>query len=449
MSGQGGIPKFASGIVTQGLIDRVKGILLKPADEWPKIDAEPSSQRAIYLQYVAVLAAIGAIAGFIGRTLIGISIPFYGTYRVSFISGIEFAIVGYLLTFAGVFVIAMLVDALAPTFGGQKDSLKALKVTAYSFTPGWIAAVLQIIPALGVIAGLIGLYGIYLLYLGLPVVMKSPKDKAVGYTAAVCVAAIVVWIVIGAVAGAVIGGIGYGGFHSETVSRDGGTQEAAGILSSLFGGKTDADRQRVNDSLQSLSKMGEQAQQAENDARANGQDAGAAGSKAVDMGAAMGAIGSIVTGGSHVKPVDMHALKDMLPGSLNGMKRTDASAESNSALGIRASSATAHYSNGSNASMSVEITDLGSMSGLAGLAMKFDPNLEKETDTGYERTKRINGMLVHQEYDNRYHTGEVDVVAASRFTVAVKGSNVSMDDLVAALKIVNIQKLASLGGAAN
>ena len=39
--------------------------------------------------------------------------------------------------------------------------------------------------------GILGVYSLYLLYLGLPVLMKSPKEKALGYTLVVVLAAIV------------------------------------------------------------------------------------------------------------------------------------------------------------------------------------------------------------------------------------------------------------------
>jgi hypothetical protein len=199
------IPEFAKDIITPGLIARVKNIILTPATEWPVIDAEPSSPRAIYVQYVAPLAAIGAIAGFIGNTLIGRSYGFLGTYRTPIVSGLVASVVAYVLAFVGVFLVALIVDALAPTFGAQKDSLKALKVAAYSGTAGWVAGVLLILPSLAIIVGLAGLYGIYLLYLGLPVLMRCPKDKAIAYTAVTFVCMIVVYIVIGAITAAMVG----------------------------------------------------------------------------------------------------------------------------------------------------------------------------------------------------------------------------------------------------
>lgn len=402
---------------------------------------------------MAVLAAIGAIAGFIGRSLIGISVPLFGTYRAPFVSGLISAAVMYALTFAAVFLVALIVDALAPTFGGQKDPLRALKVTAYSYTPAWIAAVFQIIPSLAWIGFIAGLYGIYLLYLGLPVLMRSPKDKAIGYTATVCVAAIVLWFVIAAIAGSIIGGVNYssfgglGGYSGFASNDEGGKQVAASWLSNLFGGKTQEDRQRVANSLQSLADMGKKAEQAENRARDTGGNPDEAGAKQVDLGKALGAIGQIATGGSNIKPVDFRALKELLPDSLPGMKREGASGETNTAMGISASKATAEYNGDDGKHMTVEITDMGSLSGLAGLAAKFDPNLDKETDTGYERTKNVDGQLMHEEYNNSDHSGEVDFIAGNRFAVAVHGNNVSMDEMTDVLKQVDFEKLGTLAEA--
>ncbi len=446
---ESGAPKFAGGIVSQGLIDRIKNIIMKPAAEWQTIESESATPQSIYMGYVAILAAIGPIAGFIGRSLIGISIPFVGTYRVPIVTGVIWAVVMYALTFAGVFIVSFIVDALAPTFGGQKDSLRALKVTAYSFTASWLAAVFQIVPMLGWL-GLLGLYSLYLLYLGLPVLMRSPKDKAIGYTVVVCICAIVAWVIIGAISGAVIGSVGAYSVTGSLTQQEqdaAATNTASSILSGLFGGQSAADRERVANSLASLQKMGEQAQQAENAARANGSNSGAAGASQVDVGKALGAIGTIVTGGNQTKPVDFHKLRDMLPASLPGMKRDSTSGESNAAMGMAASNATAHYSNGSGGDVSIEITDMGTLSGLAGFAAKFDPNMERETDTGYERTTRINGQLVHEQYDNSDRSGEVDIIAQNRFSVAIKGNGVDMNYLTGALGQIDFSRFSTLAAA--
>lgn len=196
----------APGVLASSLVQRVKAILLAPRTEWPVIAAETTSTRDIYLRYVAPLVAIGVIASLIGTVLIGIPMPMLGTVRLGVGTALAGAILHFVLTFVAVFVVALIVDALAPTFGGQKDALRALKVTAYSFTPAWVAAILTILPVLGFIAGLIGLYGLYLMYLGLPVLMRTPADKALGYTVVIVLCAIVLSIIVSAITGLVTGG---------------------------------------------------------------------------------------------------------------------------------------------------------------------------------------------------------------------------------------------------
>jgi hypothetical protein len=120
--------------------------------------------------------------------------------------GLLFAIVIYLAMFAIVYLVALIVDALAPTFGGRKNFDSALKVTAYSFTPVWIIGILQLIPALGSLTLLLlflaALYTIYLLWMGLPVLMKAPQDKLLPYTAAVAVSALIIYFIVTRIVGA-------------------------------------------------------------------------------------------------------------------------------------------------------------------------------------------------------------------------------------------------------
>jgi len=451
-AGPAGAPPSFDPAAVQGLIARVKGILLSPSTEWPKIAEEPSSPGAIYMGYVAPLAAIGVVAGFIGYTMIGVNMPFVGHVRTGILAGLVRAIFEFLMAFLGVFVVAWLVDVLAPSFGGQRNSLRALKVTAYSYTPMWVAGILHIIPMLSVLAIIAGLYGLYLLYLGLPVLMLCPKDKSVGYTVVLVICAVVVWIVIGVLSTCAIAGLGFMGLgamgrmgaQSDTTSTD----AAAGVLSSIFGGKTDADKARVNDALAKLEKMGEQAERAEKSGRSSGAANPSTGTSAADMATALSAVGQIVTGGKDVQPVDFHKLKDMLPETLQGMRRNEASGQSGEAMGIKGSSATARYSDGANANLHVEIADMGSLSGLAGLAAKFDPNMEKETDSGYERTTKVNGQVVHERYDRRSRSGEVSILIGDRFNVTVDGSGVDVSSLTGALKEIDLSRLATLSASA-
>ncbi len=128
--------------------------------------------------------------------------PFVGTYRAPIVSALVAACITLVMTVVGCFIIAFIINALAPTFGARQDSTQAFKVSVYSYTPGLAAGVLQILPVLGGLVALIaGLYGLYLLYLGLPIVMKAPQDKALPYAAVIVVCSIVLMLIIGGVMG--------------------------------------------------------------------------------------------------------------------------------------------------------------------------------------------------------------------------------------------------------
>jgi hypothetical protein len=424
---------------------------MSPSTEWPVIAAEPTTARDIYLGYVAPLAAIGAIASFIGTTTIGVSVPLLGTVRTPVFPALFGAILHYALTFLGVFVVAFIVDALAPTFNGQRDRLRALKVTAYSFTASWVAAVVTIVPMLGIIAFLAGLYGLYLLYLGLPVLMRNPPDKSVGYTIVVVICTIVLMFILGLIAAGVAGIFGGGALGMRgprgAVQQHQSADAAAGAVAKMLGGNDAADQARMKDALDTLQKMGAQAERAVNAARANGSDPAAASAHAVDMDAAMKAVGTMMAGGKDVHPVDFHALKDLLPASLPGMRRSEASGQSGEAMGMKGSSATAEYAADGGAGITVEIADLGSLTGLATLAARFDPKMEKETATGYERTRTVGGQLVHERYDRQARSGETSVMVGNRFSVTVRGHGVDASQLTGALQAIDMARLPKLASA--
>jgi hypothetical protein len=182
------------------LVDRVKRILLSPRTEWEVIDNEPTTPAQLFTGYAMPLAAIGPIAQIIGYSVFGITVPFAGTYRVPVGSAITSALVTYVLTLAGTYVLGLIIDALAPTFNGQRSQIQALKLAVYSSTASWLAGIFHLIPGLRLLT-ILGLYSLYLLYLGLPVLMKSPRDKAVAYTAVIVVAAVVLFMLTGMLAG--------------------------------------------------------------------------------------------------------------------------------------------------------------------------------------------------------------------------------------------------------
>lgn len=189
------------------LMDRAKSILLEPNATWKAIDAEFTKPAELYRGYILPLAALGPVCTAIGMSVFGLRVPLVGaTFRVPITTAVTQAVVGYVLALVGVFVVAQIINALAPSFGGQKNDVQALKVAAYSSTASWVAGVFNLIPALALVGLLVSLYSLYLLYAGLPIVMKAPKDKALGYTIVVIIAVIVVALIIGAVSAAFLPG---------------------------------------------------------------------------------------------------------------------------------------------------------------------------------------------------------------------------------------------------
>ena len=180
------------------LVDRAKNIILTPRAEWAVIDAEPHTVQGLYTQYVMILAAIGPVASFIGFSIVGI-----GGYRIPIGAGVAYMVLSYLLALGSVYVLALIIDALAPSFGGTKSFMQAFKVAAFAPTASWLAGIFNILPALSILA-ILGLYSHFLLYLGLPALMKTPQDKAVPYVVVVIIAAIVLAVLVGLVASLVM-----------------------------------------------------------------------------------------------------------------------------------------------------------------------------------------------------------------------------------------------------
>ena len=182
------------------LIDRAKKILLTPKTEWDVVNSETPNTQSILTTYVIPLVAIGAIASFIGWGFIGKSYSYgFGSVKVSGVSlGIRYALIALIGGIAGCFLLAFVIDALAPTFKSEKDFGRSFQLAAYSSTAGWVGAVLNILPSL------VGLYGLYLLYLGLPKLKKTPQEQSTGYFIASLVAMIVASFVIGLILAAIL-----------------------------------------------------------------------------------------------------------------------------------------------------------------------------------------------------------------------------------------------------
>lgn len=198
------------------LVSRVQGIILKPKEEWDKIKSESPKIVELFTSYAMILAAIPAVAQFIGMGLIGRRVPFIGWYRYNIGTAFFYAILTYVFTLVAVYVFGIVINALAPTFSSKVDAVNAMKLAVYSMTPVWVAGVLHIIPLLSILVLLASFYAFYVLYLGFnSPLMGTPKDKIVGYLLVSIVIYIVLMGVIMLIMGAIfaVGGIGSSRFY--------------------------------------------------------------------------------------------------------------------------------------------------------------------------------------------------------------------------------------------
>jgi hypothetical protein len=184
------------------IVSRAKNILITPQTEWAVIESERTDPASLYVGYICILAAIPAVAIFIGMLILGLGFAF----------AIELAIIQYVSNLVTPFISGFIAAKLAPSFGGQDDVNQGLKLVAYSMTPRWIAGILYIIPGLRWIALIASLYGIYLVYLGVPVLMKTPGDKTIVYMIVVFIVTAVITAIIGGILAALIIGGGFGSF---------------------------------------------------------------------------------------------------------------------------------------------------------------------------------------------------------------------------------------------
>ena len=405
------------------MVDRIKNILLTPKTEWPAIAGESSSTTDLLKNYVAPLAAIPAICGFIGGSLIGYS-AFGVSFRTPIVAGVALAIFSYVMSFISVIVVGHIINALAPTFCAQKDLPQATKVAAYSFTAAWLGGIFSIMPALSLLGILAALYSVFLLYLGLPVLMKNPQEKSIGYTAVVVIAAIVLSIIIGVVGGAVGGMTG----ATRGMFGDAGSSSSASNVT--------IDKDSPLGKLEAFGKNMEQAGKKIEAAQKSGDQEAA-------MKAAMSGLGAALGGGKAVDPLAIELLKPFVPETFAGLPKKSSSAEKAGAMGITISKAEASYGDGTGKSAELEVSDTGGAAGWMAFAGWATVQGEKEDQYGSEKTSRVGGRLVHEK-SRKDGRNEYNVVLGERFIVTAKGNGVDLNSLKSAVAGLDLAKLEAM-----
>ena len=186
------------------IVDRAKKMILEPRLAWEVIDEEEHTVKDLFTGYVMILAAIPAVAGFLGFSIVGLG-GYLSTYRIPIASGIAHMVIEYLFSLGSVYIVALVVDGFAPTFEAKKNFVQALKLVVFSSTAMWLAGIFSILPAL-MILSLLGLYSLYVLYLGLPLLMNVHEDRVIPYFMVIVVVSIAVNVVFRAITALAIPG---------------------------------------------------------------------------------------------------------------------------------------------------------------------------------------------------------------------------------------------------
>jgi hypothetical protein len=383
------------GPIPARLVDRAKAMILKPVEEWPKIATESDSQGDILRSYVVPLAAIGPVAGLIGGQIFGYGALFV-SYRPSIVSSLVTALLGFVLTLVGVFVLAAIADWLAPKFEGQSNKANAFKLVAYGGTAAWLAGIFSLVPMLAVF-GLLGLYSIYLFYTGVGPMMAVPEAKRIGYTVVTFVAAAVLYWIVALAVGMVVAAVGLG---------------AAGI-GALTGAVADEDEVTISipgvGSVNSgkLEEIGKQAEDA------------AAGK---------------------IPAIPATKMQELLPANIGPFQRT---AMQTMAIGPMGSTAEGTYTNGDK-SFDLRIIDMAGMGALAGLGAAIGVEQSREDADGYERTTSVDGQMQTESWNNASSRGKFGTTIANRFMVEAEGDATDIADLKVAVGQIDPDDLTDL-----
>ena len=406
------------------LVQRVQDILLKPKETWPAIAAESGDVKSIYTSYLVYLAAIPAVAGFIGMSVFGMS--FLGaTIRTPIMSGLASMIVGFVLSLVMVYVLALIANALAPTFGGEKNMLNAVKLVAYGATAGMVGGVFSLLPMLSMLGILAGLYSIYLIYTGIPVLMKAPDSKAMGYTAVLVVCGVVASLILGAVS-AMFTGMGRGHMMGGAAS------EGGNVTIKVPGTEISIDTAK----LEEASKKMEAASKQMEAAQASGDQEAASKAMGAMLGAAMGGDGG--------KPFAPEKLQSFVPETLGGLPRTAIEARTDSAMGLSFSSVQAEYAQDSR-SIEVKLQDIGAVKMLAmGMAAWASSTVNRETQDEVERIYKKDGVAYKESYRKDGSQAEFSMMLANGVMVDISSQGMPMDAVKAAVASMDTAGIGAL-----
>jgi hypothetical protein len=171
----------------------IAGILKDPKNEWALIEQEHYSAKTVFLTQISILAAIPAIALYIGVTQVGWSVAGEEPVRLAASSALGSAVLFYFAMWGAVAFIAACMHWMEKTYGGEVSLDECLVLTTVTATPLFLSGISFLIPMLWLnvaVAGVALAYSVYLLYSGTSRIMKIDEDRAFMFASSILTVAL-------------------------------------------------------------------------------------------------------------------------------------------------------------------------------------------------------------------------------------------------------------------
>ena len=192
------------------LLHHIYGLFTHPREEWHDIEKERSDNKVLYQGYVAILALIPVVCGYIGTVKVGWTIGNDELVRLSPDSGLILCSLSYMALLVSIFILGKLIDWIGKTYGADIDEKhpRGMSLASYAMTPLFLAGAVAIYPSitlnmLVVLAAMA--YTVYLIYTGVPVLMHISAERGFLFASSIItmvlvtlvgvrVATVIIWV---------------------------------------------------------------------------------------------------------------------------------------------------------------------------------------------------------------------------------------------------------------
>lgn len=192
------------------LLHHIYGLFTHPLEEWHDIEKERADNKVLYQGYVAILALIPIVAGYIGTVHVGWRIAGGAPHYLTPESGLILCLLSYPALLVSIFILGKLIDWIGKTYGADIDAKhpRGMSLASYAMTPLFLAGAVAIYPdimlnMLVVMAAMA--YTVYLIYTGVPVLMHITEERGFLFASSIItmvlvtlvgvrVATVIIWV---------------------------------------------------------------------------------------------------------------------------------------------------------------------------------------------------------------------------------------------------------------